>query len=86
VTPSSIVFLVVKLRLSPPTSLPATLSEELDADETKRRIKINDEKDAQFLTGRKDAEDLPSPETANGWAHAPFWPGVCIHIPYVILP
>jgi len=76
VTPSSIVLLVVKLRLSPPwhavQSPPAK-----DVEETKRILKINDEKDNQFLVSKKDAEDESSTDTANGWAHAPYWPGVC---------
>jgi len=75
VTPSSIVFFIVKLRLSPPRdrSAPETISSE-DVEETKRKIKSNEEKDAEFLTSRKDAEDVPESVT-SGWAHAPYWPG-----------
>ncbi|RDB15649.1 Translocation protein sec63 [Hypsizygus marmoreus] len=74
VTPSSIVYLVLKLRISPPATKPVE-EKELDADETKRRIKLNDEKDEEFLTSRKDAEELPSDDLLPGWAHAPYWPG-----------
>jgi translocation protein SEC63 len=78
VTPSSIVFFIVKLRLSPPRDrlTPETASSE-DVEEMKRRIKLNEEKDAEFLTSRKDAEDVPESVT-SGWAHAPYWPGVCM--------
>jgi translocation protein SEC63 len=76
VTPSAIVYLVVKLRLNPPTSSSTIVHKEPDADETKRLLKINDEKDHQFLISRKDAEDMPSIDSAGGWAHAPYWPGV----------
>lgn len=74
VTPSSIVFLVIKLRLSPPTLTPVT-PKELDVDETKRRIKYNDEKDEEFLNSRKETEDLASEDSLTGWVHAPYWPG-----------
>ncbi|GLB33376.1 putative sec63 protein [Lyophyllum shimeji] len=74
VTPSSIVFLVVKLRITPPPYKPVE-AKELDADEIKRRIKFNDEKDDEFLTSRKEAEDLASDDVLPGWAHAPYWPG-----------
>ncbi|KAF5377761.1 hypothetical protein D9757_008081 [Collybiopsis confluens] len=72
VTPSSIVYLVVKLRLSPPSSSTA-VKRELDVDEVKRIVKLNDEKDEEFLMSRGDAEPIKS-ETSSGWAHAPFWP------------
>lgn len=76
VTPSSIVYLVVKLRLSPHSSDSATKTEkELSAEETKKSIKVNEEKDYEFLTGRNDAEPL-SDEGSLGFAHAPYWPGV----------
>ncbi|KAG6890192.1 hypothetical protein C0992_002849 [Termitomyces sp. T32_za158] len=73
VTPSSIVFLVVKLRISPPLST-AVQEEKLDANETKRRIKLNDEKDEEFLVSRKEAEELSSDSQVPGWIHAPYWP------------
>ncbi|KAF8075961.1 hypothetical protein FPV67DRAFT_1649028 [Lyophyllum atratum] len=74
VTPSSIVFLVVKLRISPP-SIKHFEQKEFDVDETKRRIRLNDEKDEEFLTSRKEAEELSSDNVLTGWAHAPHWPG-----------
>ncbi|KAG6813182.1 hypothetical protein H0H92_013302 [Tricholoma furcatifolium] len=74
VTPSSIVFLVVKLRLSPP-QFNSVQEEELDVDETKRRIKFNDEKDEEFLISRKEAEEVPLDDCLPGFVHAPYWPG-----------
>ncbi|KAG6915041.1 hypothetical protein DXG01_013771 [Tephrocybe rancida] len=73
VTPSSIVFLVVKLRLSPPSFNPVE-EKEFDVDETKRRIRLNDEKDEEFLVGKKETEDLTSEERLPGSVHAPYWP------------
>lgn len=73
VTPSSIVFLLVKLRISPP-GIPAA-KKDLSVEETKRLVQANDAIDEQFLTSRQDAEDLGASST-NGSAHAPFWPGV----------
>lgn len=82
VTPSSIIFLVVKLRISPPGS--STERKELSVDETKRIVKLNDTKDEEFLTSRAEAEEIsPAGANANDWAHAPFWPAVCTtSIPY----
>jgi len=76
VTPSAIVFLVIKLRLSPPRdpSSPQVKSKEDDVDEIKRTVKSNEDKDLKFLNDRKDSEDIPD-EAAPGWAHAPYWPG-----------
>ena len=77
VTPSSIIFLVVKLRISPP-GLSSTERKELSVDETKRIVKLNDAKDEEFLTSRAEAEDIsPAGADVTGWAHAPFWPAVC---------
>lgn len=73
VTPSSIIFLVVKLRITPPGL--STERKELSVDETKRIVKLNDAKDEEFLTSRAEAEEIsPAGADANGWAHAPFWP------------
>lgn len=73
VTPSSIIFLVVKLRITPPGL--STERKELSVDETKRIVKLNDAKDEEFLTSRAEAEEIsPADADANGWAHAPFWP------------
>ncbi|KAL0949851.1 hypothetical protein HGRIS_009884 [Hohenbuehelia grisea] len=74
VTPASIVFLVVKLRISPPGS---TLNEEKDlgVDETKRLIKYNEEKDQEFLLNKENDEPLEDATSLSEWAHAPYWPG-----------
>jgi translocation protein SEC63 len=84
VTPSSIVFLVVKLRLSPPNGA-RPVKEDLDAEGTKRVIKMNDEKDEEFLTSRKETEELPSEDAVTGLAHAPYWPGVSAYSYQVFL-
>ncbi|PFH46819.1 hypothetical protein AMATHDRAFT_68973 [Amanita thiersii Skay4041] len=77
ITPSAIIYLVVKLRLTPPLSQSTNgTRNELDVDETKRLIKINDEKDEEFLKSRKDAEDLLDQDDATRPSvHAPYWPG-----------
>lgn len=72
--PSSIVYLIVKLRRTPPRVSPAPTAKEKDADETKRILKFNDEKDNQFLNSKEEAEGDSS---GTGWVHAPYWPGVC---------
>ncbi|KAJ7743136.1 translocation protein sec63 [Mycena metata] len=74
ITPSSIVYLVVKLRVAPPNAESVT-EEELDADETKRAVRAAEEREMTFLNSRKDAEDLLPGQTFSGGAHAPFWPG-----------
>lgn len=73
VVPSSIVYLVVKLRLTPPRGSPAPATKEKDAEETKRILKFNDEKDNQFLNSKDESEGESS---GASWAHAPYWPGV----------
>lgn len=73
VTPSSIVFLLVKLRITPPGV--TVVKKDLSVDETKRLVKANDAADEQFLSSRLDAEELDA-SLMNGSAHAPFWPGV----------
>ncbi|KAJ3843252.1 Sec63 Brl domain-containing protein [Lentinula raphanica] len=72
IVPSSIVYLTVKLRLSPPlpSSTVVTKKEE-SAEEVKRSIKLNDQKDEEFLMTRDDAEPMQGEGT---WAHAPYWP------------
>ena len=73
VTPSSIVYLLVKLRISPPG---ATVEKrELSVEETKRLAQATAKEDEQFLSTREDAEGLDASST-NGYAHAPHWPGV----------
>ncbi|TFK35050.1 DnaJ-domain-containing protein [Crucibulum laeve] len=71
IVPSSIIYLVVKLRISPPGT---KTEKELSVDETKRVIKANDEKDDKFLLAKGDTEELPG-DVTSGWAHAPYWPG-----------
>ncbi|KAJ7281859.1 Sec63 Brl domain-containing protein [Mycena rebaudengoi] len=76
VTPSSIVYLVVKLRLVPPTDTVSVKEEAaLDVDETKRILHATEERDSAFLTSGKDTEVLKPGQVVNGGAHAPFWPG-----------
>jgi len=73
VTPSSIVFLVVKLRLNRPGK--KTQRKELNVDETKKAIKYNDELDDKFLTSRNEMEELEDEQNVATGAHAPYWPG-----------
>lgn len=68
VTPSSIVFLLVKLRVKEPGT--SSSSPVQDAKSAKK----NDEIDERFLSTRGDAEELEG-EGAR-YAHAPYWPGV----------
>lgn len=72
VTPSSFVFLVLKLRVLPPLNGPP----KVDVEDIKAKIKSNEEKDYKFLTATSEAEDLVSEDATVGWAHAPYWPAV----------
>jgi len=72
VTPSSIVYLLVKLRISPPGA--TVEKKELSVEETKRLAQATAKEDEQFLSTREDAEDLDASST-HGFAHAPYWPG-----------
>ncbi|KAJ7257906.1 Sec63 Brl domain-containing protein [Mycena haematopus] len=74
ITPSSIVYLVVKLRVAPPDAEPAKV-EEVDGEDVKRLARIAEEREMAFLNSRKDAEDLQPGQTFSSAAHAPFWPG-----------
>jgi translocation protein SEC63 len=74
VTPSSIVFLVVKLRLSPPST--SAVEKELGVAELKHNNRDVEKKDDEFLASRNEMEDLSPDGTPSGWAHAPYWPGV----------
>lgn len=68
VTPSSIVFLLVKLRVKVPgTSTPTPVQDA-------KSVKKHDEIDDQFLNTRGDAEEIGG--NGAGYAHAPYWPGV----------
>lgn len=74
VTPSAIVYLLVKLRMMPPGSRPAD-TKELTVDETKRLVQRNHEIDEKFLESRSEAEGMDTWK-ANESAHAPHWPAV----------
>lgn len=67
--------------MSPRSASPP--AREKDAEETKRILKVNDEKDNQFLVSKKDTEDELGADVASGWAHAPYWPGVC-YSPFIV--
>jgi hypothetical protein len=67
------VYLLVKLRISPPGA--SVAKKELGVEETKRLAQATAKADEQFLSSREDAEDLDASST-NGYAHAPHWPGV----------
>jgi translocation protein SEC63 len=71
VTPSSIVYLLVKLRISPPGA--TVTKKELSVEETKRLAQATAKEDEEFLSSREDAEDLDT-SSENGFAHAPLWP------------
>lgn len=77
VTPSAIVFLLVKLRLRQPlqSESPSSVSEK-----SAKAIREDREKDDKFLNNRKDAEDIEGATPV--WAHAPHWPGVCFFLWY----
>ncbi|KAI0337570.1 DnaJ-domain-containing protein [Trametopsis cervina] len=66
VPPMSIVYLVIKLRISPPT---ASATER-----TSSKADSSAASDDEFLAGRKDADDMPKGASDSGWAHAPLWP------------
>ncbi|KIY71750.1 translocation protein sec63 [Cylindrobasidium torrendii FP15055 ss-10] len=66
VTPSAIVHLVLKLRLTSPLS-PADSTPIPDDS-----AKANDKEDYKFLTTIKDVEDMP--DLKPSFAHAPYWP------------
>ncbi|KAF8837100.1 translocation protein sec63 [Paxillus ammoniavirescens] len=68
VTPSSIVFLLVKLRVTEPNAI-SPPSPNVNA-----RNKKNDDIDEKFLNSRGEAEELQG--DGAGWAHALFWPGL----------
>ncbi|KAL4078454.1 Sec63 Brl domain-containing protein [Scleroderma yunnanense] len=68
VTPSSIVFLLVKLRLQSRSSQDGTVKSE---HENSAKDDVIDE---AFLHTRRDAEEIQGSGTE--WAHAPYWPGL----------
>ena len=68
VTPSAIVFLLVKLRVKAPGTSTSTPVQDA------KSVKKNDEIDEKFLNTRGDAEVMEG--SGAGYAHAPYWPGV----------
>ncbi|KAA1465883.1 DnaJ-domain-containing protein [Dentipellis sp. KUC8613] len=72
VTPSALVFLVLKLRLTPPTS--TSQSDGVTHVESVDSARANAKKDDEFLNSPMDAEDIPNAADSSGWAHAPYWP------------
>jgi translocation protein SEC63 len=80
VAPSSIVFLVLKLRISPPGR--KIQRRELSVDETKVAVKYNDEMDDKFLNSKSEVEEFKNEETVATSAHAPYWPGVGPTLPF----
>jgi translocation protein SEC63 len=76
VTPAAIVYLVVKLRLTPPTSSSANAEKEESVDtvdDVKQRLREEEAKDYAFLTSKAESEEGFGDDAA-GWAHAPLWP------------
>lgn len=69
VTPLSIVYLVVKLRITPPTGSSPAKTEKSEAT-----IPARDRAEEEFLSSRKETEDMPEGTSDAGWAHAPLWP------------
>ena len=70
ITPSSIGYLLVKLRILPPS---ATVEKNQPSVEPRDQATAKEVE--QFLSTCEDAEDLDTSST-NGFAHAPYWPGV----------
>lgn len=68
-TPSSIVYLLVKLRLKSRSS-----GEDDIVNTENAQSAEDDEIDEAFLHSRRDAEETQMGNTE--WAHAPYWPGV----------
>ena len=64
----SFVFLVVKLRVVPPT---IKVAPKEDAEPPKKG-----DPDEQFLLARGEAGEMPKGAHDGGWAHAPRWPAV----------
>lgn len=70
ITPQAFINLVLKLRLSPPAASQAHANGHLTPDPKSEEQREND-----FLAGKKDKEDLPGDDSVS-YAHAPFWPAV----------
>ncbi|KAJ3507822.1 hypothetical protein NLJ89_g6088 [Agrocybe chaxingu] len=78
IAPSSIIYLLVKLRITPPGANKDIEPKDLSVDETKKLLQQNEKIDEKFLESRLDAEELlpAQAKEANSSAHAPYWPGV----------
>lgn len=85
ITPSSIVYLVVKLRVAPPDAEPSN-EQDVDGEEAKGLRRAIEEREDAFLTSRRDAEELQPGQTFSGGAHAPFWPAVRSVLDLIFLP
>ncbi|KAH6899462.1 translocation protein sec63 [Coprinopsis sp. MPI-PUGE-AT-0042] len=75
ISPSSIIYLLVKLRIVPPGS-EAPQPKDLSIEETKKKVKRDEEKDEAFMLSKTDSEELDAHrnDKSIGWAHAPLWP------------
>ena len=72
----SIVQLVIKVRVSPPTIIKTEQNGEEDVDSIKRSIKVNEEKDQSFFVSKHDTEDLTNGLETLKRSHTPYWPMV----------
>jgi hypothetical protein len=88
VTPQALVHLVMKLRIFPPKSVPASEANGEVGTENRPTVDADEEArlDNAFLNNPKDVEDLKSATSILGSAHAPLWPSVCclFHTPVVL--
>ncbi|PPQ95847.1 hypothetical protein CVT26_015977 [Gymnopilus dilepis] len=75
VTPSAIIYLLVKLRLTPPGTSSQTEEKEPTVEEKKKSVVAEEQRDEKFLTSRGEAEELPGSKASAFAAHAPYWPG-----------
>ena len=74
VPPLAIVYLVVKLRIAYPGSTPS----QTDKAKDEKRAAILEKSDDDFLSSRKEIDDMPKGASDSGYAHAPYWPAVSI--------
>jgi hypothetical protein len=79
VTPQALVHLVMKLRVSPPKSTPASETNGDVGAENRPAVDADEEArlDDAFLNNPRDVEDLKSAAPILGSGHAPLWPSVC---------
>ncbi|KZT66980.1 hypothetical protein DAEQUDRAFT_813134 [Daedalea quercina L-15889] len=66
ITPQAYINIVLKLRLSPPGSPHVNGNAKVNG-------RSDEQREQEFLAGKKDMEDLPDDDGAS-YAHAPFWP------------